>query len=407
MQANSSLQQLSLFMERELLENILPFWLKHTIDTRNGGFYGAVHNDLTIDDSVERSLVLCARMLWTFSAVYRAYPEPEFLAAARHAYHELSEHFFDRQHGGVFWRLNHHHEPVSDRKQTYGQAFAIYALSEYHLAAGEPEPFIQAGQLFDLLEKHAADPVNGGYIEGCARDWSPLADLRLSEKEPNCPKSMNTLLHVLEAYTNLIRASGSETVRERQAALVNIFLNHVIDPDTHLNRLFFSLDWQPMGDRFSFGHDIECSWLLVEAAEVIGDPQLIEKTSKVSLAMAEAVRKLALLADGSIVQEGGPEGATDLSKHWWAHAEGVVGFINAMQLSQSSNPELAGQYLSTALGLWAYIETNFIDRNHGEWFKVLDPAGVPLPGQPKSGPWEDPYHHSRACLEVTRRIKNF
>jgi mannobiose 2-epimerase len=392
-------------MQRELLENILPFWLKHTIDHRNGGFYGAVHNDLTIDDTVERSLVLCARMLWTFSAVYRVYLKPEFLSAARHAYEELKGYFIDRQHGGVFWRLNNHHEPVSERKQTYGQAFAIYALSEYHLATGETGPLDQAMSLFDLLEQHAADQIYGGYIEGCARDWSSLEDMRLSEKEPNCPKSMNTLLHVMEAYTNLIRAGRSEAVRDRQASLLNTFLNHVIDPDTHLNRLFFTLDWRPMGDRFSFGHDIECSWLLVEAAEVVGDPHLLDKALTASLAMAEAVRNTALLPDGSMVQEGGPEGPSDLSKHWWAHAEGVVGFLNAMQLSQATGMENAGQYLSAALGLWSYIETYFIDRNHGEWYKVLDPAGVPLPGQPKSGPWEDPYHHSRACLEVIRRAK--
>lgn len=403
--ANILPQELKIAVQTELLGNILPFWLAFPVDRVKGGFHGSVSNDLTIDDSVERSLVLCARMLWTFSAAYRTFPDPAYLDLAHHAYAYLTGPFLDKRSGGMYWWLNSNGQPVNDRKQTYGQAFAIYALSEFHLATGEQAPLQQAKELFALVEKHARDPRYGGYVEGCSRDWSLLAEMRLSQKERyNCPKSMNTLLHVLEGYTNLVRAWDDPLPRQCLSGLLAVFLDRVIDPQTHFTRLFFEMDWTPLGDRVSFGHDIECSWLLVEAAEALNDPHLLNRTIPVALAMAEAVYRRAIALDGSLFQEGDPKGITDYTKHWWAHAEGIVGFINAAQHCSPDNSPQAQSYIQAALRLWEYIQAHFVDRTHGEWFKELDHDGVPLPSQPKAGPWEDPYHQSRACLEIIRRI---
>lgn len=391
-------------MEHELRSNILPFWINHTVDRQNGGFYGSVSNHLVIDNTAERSLVLCSRILWTYSAAYRFYRDPSYLEMARHAYKYLTEAFLDHQYGGMFWRVDPLGRPTNDRKQTYGQAFAIYALSEYSRAADEPEPLGLAQILFELVEQHASDPVHGGYIEGRARGWGELADMRLSDKEPyNCPKSMNTLLHVMEAYTNLLRVWDDHRLHEQLKKLVDIFLTHIIDPQTHSCRLFFDQQWNPLGAQVSFGHDIECSWLLVEAAEVLADEHLLGLANQAALDIADAVHARGLDSDGSIFYEAEPAGISNPEKHWWVHAEGVVGFYNAYQICPVIEFTRREKYLAAALRLWDYIETEFVDKQHGEWFKVLDHLGTPHADHPKAGPWEDPYHQARACMEIIKR----
>lgn len=393
------LTSLAIQMEQELRGDILPFWLNHTVDRENGGFYGALTNDLQIENDVERSLVLCARVLWTFSAAYRQYKEPAYLDMARHAYASLTGPFLDQKYGGMYWWIDRNGRPVNDRKQTYGQAFAMYGLSEYFLASGEMAAFDHARNLFDLIEQHAFEPQYGGYIEGCARNWGPLADMRLSEKEPfNCPKSMNTLLHVLEGYTNLLRAWPNPRLIEQQTNLLKVFLNHVVDPSTHFTRLFFENDWRSLSNHISYGHDIETSWLLVEAAETLCNTDLIEEAREVAVKMAEAVYSQGLDTDGSVLVEGSPEGIIHPEKHWWCEAEGIVGFVNAYQISHND------RFAAAALRIWDFINAHMIDRQHGEWFKVINQDGHPNRAAFKTGPWEDPYHHSRACLEIIRRV---
>lgn len=247
--------------------------------------------------------------------------------------------------------------------------------------------------LFELIEQHVYDPIHGGYIEGRARDWSALADMRLSDKEVyNSPKSMNTLLHVLEAYTNLLRVWNDPGLHIQLRNLVEIFLEQIIDRKAHLSRLFFDENWDPIGEQVSFGHDIECSWLLVEAAEVLADEHLLGLTQQAALDIADAVHARGLDLDGSIFYEGGPIGITNYEKHWWAHAEGVVGFYNAYMICPPLDINQREMYLSAALRLWDYIEAEFVDKQHGEWYKILDRLGTPQVNHPKAGPWEDPYH---------------
>jgi cellobiose epimerase len=384
-------------VEDELLNNILPFWIKYAVDP-SGGFAGALTNDLVVHDEVPRSGVVCARILWTYAAAYRRFGRPEYLHMAQHAFAYLTGPFWDKQHGGIYWQIDAAGRPVSARKHSYAQAFAIYGLAEYYLATGEGQSLVRAQRLFALLERHAHDVVYGGYIEGCGPAWDALTDMRLSDKEPNCRKSMNTLLHILEGYSNLLRAWDDPLLRSRLRELLGIFLAHVLEGDVHRFRLYFDDAWQPIPDHISYGHDIEGSWLLVEAAELLDDPLLLQLVRAQAVAMAQAVRSGGLAADGSVVYARREDGSVDATKHWWAQAEGVVGFYNAFQLSGDEH------LLSASLGCWQVIRDQFVDREHGEWFKVLDPGGKPLPGQYKVGPWECPYHHGRMCLELLARI---
>jgi cellobiose epimerase len=396
----------------ELKSNILPFWIQHTVDRENGGFYGALSTDLHVLNDVPRSLVLTARILWAYSAAYRADPRPEYLEMARHAFDYLSTRFYDDQHGGFYWTLDKTGAVVNDRKQTYGQGFAIYGLTEFTLACGDPHALALAQQTFKLLEQHAFDPAFGGYLESRARDWGEQADMRLSDIEPNVAKSMNTMLHILEPYTNLVRAWPDAWPRRQLAALLRVFLDHIVDPHTHATRLFFNPDWTVVGDHVSYGHDIECAWLLWEAAEELNDPvygapldaALTARTRQAAIQMAEAVAAHALEPDGSLLYEASPRGIEIDDKHWWAQAEAMVGFYNAGQLLEQSDPPAAQRFKTIALRLWDYIDAHHIDRVHGEWYKRLYRDGSPHPDSFKTGPWDCPYHHVRACLEMLKRL---
>jgi len=385
-------------VESELLFGILPFWLNHTIDHQRGGFLGRLSNDLTVDPKGEKGLILNARILWTFSRVYRAYKDPVYLATAQRAYQYLTHHFFDTQHGGCYWMLDCDGNPTETRKQIYGQAFAIYALAEYFHATGDAEALSQAMDLVSKLESVGHDPVHGGYFEVYNRDWSLAANQQLSDVDLDEPRSMNTHLHMLEAYATLLHVHEDATVRARLRELIEIFLDRIIDPATHHFLLFFDEQWKPKSQIISFGHDIEGSWLLVEAAEILGDPALLARAREAAVQMAQAVYEQALDNDGGLLYEADPHGIHDSNKHWWPQAEAVVGFLNAHQISGREH------FLVAACRCWAFIEKFIVDRKHGEWFWLVSRDGVPGEGFDKVGPWKCPYHNARACVEVIHRL---
>jgi cellobiose epimerase len=385
-------------IERELSQNILPFWLEHTLDEEHGGFYGALSNDLRVDNDVPRSAVLYARILWTYSAAYRVYQDDRYLALARRAYDYVAEKFVDHDYGGVYWTLDRNGRPVNDRKHVYAQAFAIYGLAEFYRATGQPLALLLAQELFHLIETHTFDSLYRGNIECRSREWGLLPDMRLSALEPECDKSMNTLLHLMEAYTNLLRVWPDDTLKAKQRGLIEVFLQHIVDPQTHHLTLFFDKAWRSLNGHISPGHDIEGSWLLVEAAEVQGDEDLLARVRHTAVLMANAVYCDGLAADGAVLNDVTLRGVTSGEKHWWSQAEGLVGFTNAYQLSGQVEFALAADRV------WHVIETLFVDRTNGDWFKVLDQNGVPMPQVYKVGPWECPYHHSRACFEMLARL---
>jgi mannobiose 2-epimerase len=386
-------------IEHELRGNLLPFWIEHTRDEEHGGFYGGLSNDLIIDNDQPRSAVLCARILWTYSSAYRAYGEPWLLDMARRAYDYFTQKFWDQEFGGVYWTLDRCGCPINDRKHIYAQAFAIYGLAEFYRATGEPQSLRLAQTLFDLIERYSFDVVYGGNIECRSRTWEPLADMRLSAKElPQARKSMNTLLHLMEAYTNLLRVWPDEELKAKQRGLIEIFFQHIIDPRTQHFKLFFDDAWQSLSDRLSPGHDIEGSWLIVEAAEVQGDEELLVRARKAAVQIADAVYRDGLDSNGAIFNEVTPRGVESTDRHWWVQAEGLVGFTNAYQLSQRA------EFAQEVDRLWQICETQFVDRQYGEWFKIVHRDGSPDRQHLKVGPWECPYHHSRACLELLHRL---
>jgi mannobiose 2-epimerase len=391
--------------KKELVGNILPFWMRHTVDRQNGGFHGAISCDLAVDRKSPRASVINTRILWTFSAAALKLGDPQYREMADWAYEYIVEKFWDRQYGGLYWMLDYEGNPLSDRKQIYAQAFAVYAMAEYFRATGKEESLERARQLYRLIEEKSHEPVYGGYLEACGRDWGPLEDMRLSEKDLNSPKSMNTHLHVMEAYTNLLRAWRDPELQAKQKELLEVTMDHIIDGATGHFKMFFDNQWNSLSDHISFGHDIEGSWLLLEAAQVLGDAALLNRARELSLRMARAVYEEALDQDGSLFYEANSKGVmVDPNKHWWAQAEAVVGFYNAYQLSGEQ------RYLDQAVRVWEYIEEKVVDRVHGEWHAKLRPDGRPYTEKEDGdaclvGPWKCPYHNSRVCLEMMERLE--
>ncbi len=386
-------------LEEELTGSILPFWMTRVVDKVNGGFYGALTNDLQVHNEVPRSAILCARILWTYAAADRKYRDPEYHSMAEWAYKTLQSVFWDTKDGGVFWTVDLQGRPVLDRKHHYAQAFAIYGLSEYYRVTQDPACLARAQELFTLLEKYAYDPQDKGYIEGSNRHWGTLADMRLSERDLDCDKSMNTLLHILEAYTNLLRVWDDPRLKAQHRALIQVFLDRVIDPATNHLKLFFDAQWNSLLPNVSFGHDIEASWLLVEAAEMQADPALLARVRQLAVKIAGAVYTDGLLANGSLPYESGPYGLVDPLISWWVQAEAMVGFYNAYQISRQE------RFAQAAWHSWEFIQDKMVDREHGDWFKQLNPDGTPDMEAYKASPWNCPYHHSRACLELLKRLE--
>ncbi|MFP4016616.1 MAG: AGE family epimerase/isomerase, partial [Halanaerobiales bacterium] len=283
------------------------------------------------------------------------------------------------------------------KKQIYGEAFAIYAFSEFYRAAGEEKALKRAVDIFNLIEEHSYDRENKGYIEACNRDWSMKEDMSLSEKDMNEKKSMNTHLHILEAYTNLYRVWKSDVLYKKLEELIEVTIEYIIDDNYHFI-LFMDEYWNPKSEIVSYGHDIEGSWLLYEAAEVLGNQDLLEKVEDVSIKMAEATYQEGLSEDGSIYYE--REGdELDIDRHWWPQAENVVGFVNAYQLTGED------KYLMAALECWEFIDKYVVDDQYGEWYAILDDNYQPYPDKLKVEAWKSPYHNGRCCFEVIERLE--
>ena len=390
-------------IEKELVGNILPFWMHYTVDRENGGFYGGVDCDLRVEKESPRAAVINARILWTYSAACRLYGS-RYREMANWAYDYVVKKFWDAEHGGVYWMLDYHGKPLSDRKQIYAQAFAAYGMAEYFRATGNTDSLECAQRLFHLIEKHSYDSVWKGYFEARGRDWSALADMRLSEKDLNSPKSMNTHLHVMEAYTNLLRVWRDPDLLARQRELLEVTMDRIVDDATGHFKLFFDNQWNSLSDHVSFGHDIEGSWLIPEAAEVLGDAALAARARKLAVTMAQTVYREGPDKDGSLFYEADSKGAMiDPNKHWWAQAEAVVGFCNAYQISGQEH------FLDQAYRVWEYIEERLVDRVHGEWHAKLRPDGRPWletedPDACLVGPGKCPYHNARVCYEMIERL---
>ena len=417
---------MKLEMHDVLENNILPFWLEKMQDNENGGFYGRIDGSGVLHPDAEKGAILNARILWTFSAAYRVLEKEELLEAATRAKDYLVDHFIDPEYGGVYWSVDYKGEPLDTKKQFYAIAFAIYGLSEYARATGDREALEYALDLYDCIEEHAFDNEQNGYIEACTREWGKIGDMRLSELDANYPKSQNTHLHIMEAYANLLRclkemraqeqcdyvpAIGSvlpvgisvppETLVSVEGALrniISIFIDKILNPETNHLDLFFDMDWtRGAGHLESYGHDIECSWLLHEAALVLGDENLLEKVENVVQKVAKASEK-GLREDGSMIHEANLDtGHVDDDLHWWVQAENVVGWFNVWQHFGDE------EAFKKSEKCWHYIKENLVDFDNGEWYWSRHPDGTLNTVDDKAGFWKCPYHNSRMCLEIIER----
>jgi mannobiose 2-epimerase len=389
-------------VRRELVENILPFYQTTALDSERGGFHGYVDADGVSRPSAPKGVVQVTRILWAFARAARQLADPTLLDTAARAYDALRRYFLDPQYGGLYWMVDANGAPLHTRKMVYAQAFGIYALAEYARAIGEAEPLDLARDIFARVETRAFDADRGGYIEGCGRNWYPVPGLRVDEVEGPVVFSMNTHLHLMEAYTTLL-STDSDTrantvVRDALRRCLRITLDRIVNRQTGHFALQFDATWRPLDDRVSYGHDIEGSWLLVEAAEALGEAALLDEARAVALRMAQSTLAEGRDTDGAIVNEGGPGGVRERSKDWWPQAEAMVGFLNAWQLTGNA------AYLDASLASWRFIQDRLIDRAHGEWHWGLDAAGQ-LVSQQKTGPWKGPYHNGRACMEVMQRAE--
>ncbi len=385
-------------MQDVLQQNILRFWLDKMQDRERGGFYGRRDGHGRLHSDAEKGAILNARILWAFSAAYRVLGDREYLEAAQRARQYLVEHFIDPDYGGVYWSVDCEGKPLDTKKQFYAIGFALYGLSEFARATGDSEALEQAINLYRCIEEHALDHEYNGYIEAQTRDWQPMADMRLSDLDANYPKSQNTHLHIIEPYTNLYRIWKSAELEASLRNLIDIFTDRILNPETHHLDLFFDMDWKRgAGALESYGHDIECSWLIHEAALVLGDAEVLKKVEPIVRMVAKASEK-GLHADGSMVHEANLDtGYVDGDLHWWVQAEAVVGFFN---LWQHFKDEAA---LEKANHCWQYIKDNLIDYENGEWYWSRRKDGSLNLDDDKAGFWKCPYHNSRMCLEIMER----
>ena len=386
-------------IKNELLNDIIPFW-NNLRDDEFGGWYGLVDSNLKLDKKGEKGVILHSRILWFYSNSYMALKDPKLLDNAKHAYEFLTEKCYDKEYGGVYWSMNYDGTVLDDMKHSYCQAFFIYALSSYYRASGDKNALKIAYEVMDLVEKHHADNV--AYKEKLSRDWTKeLANDELSENGLMADKTMNTTLHLMEAYTELYLADHNPKVLERLKFQLDVSYDKIYDKKNHKLFVFFDKDLNEIGNVHSYGHDIEATWLTDRALDVIGDEEYAKKFREMDKDIVANIAKVAYDKEsGSLLNEV-DKGIVNRQRVWWVQAESVVGFLNAYQRKYGGK-----EYLEIAENIWNYIKNNIVDkREGGEWIWDLNDKGELDPARNVVDPWKCPYHNGRMCLEAIRRLE--
>lgn len=382
--------------EKEL-QNILEYWAKNMLDERNGGFIGEINHLDSKNILADKGSVLNARILWTFSAAYDLTKNPEYLNLAKRAFFYIKNYFYDKEFGGIFWTLYHNGAPKDTKNQIYALAFTIYGLSEFYKIYKNEEALEMAQNLFYQIELHSRDHQKRGYLEAFTRNWEEIEDLRLSEKDANEKKTMNTHLHIVEAYANLYLVWPNQKLKEAIKEILEIVDLHFIDKTKNHLKLFFDENWVEKEDVISYGHDIEAAWLLQWCAEAIQDLELIETYKKHAVHFAESTKE-GIAEDGGLWYEFDPkEKKLIAEKHWWPQAELWIGMINAWQITQNE------EFLTITEKNFEFVEKYIIDHRKGEWIWGIREDYTPIL-KDKAGLWKCPYHNSRACIELIKRL---
>ncbi len=386
-------------LEQELLHSLLPFWMSKTKDGLNGGFIGQMNHLQEVDSDAPKAAILNFRILWTFSAAYNFKNNSAYLKSAEQSFQYIKKHFIDHDFGGTFWLLDKNGQSINDRKQAYALSFAIYGLSEYYLASGDVNAKNLAIHLFQDIEKYFYDTENQGYIEALARNWEPLEDMRLSDKDMNAPFTMNTHLHILEAYTNLYKIWPDNNLAKALKNLLFIHKDKIMDGTTYHLELFFNRKWESQNDVISYGHDIEAAWLMLEAAKATQESEIIQEIQDILLKISTGTLKKGIHEDGSLLYEGNPGGVIDSDRHWWPQFEAMVGFMNAYEISKD------GKYLEVVKDLWKFTKRH-LKHESGEWWWRVNQEYLPNVSDDLVGPWKGPYHNSRGMMEVIKLLNS-
>ena len=385
---NFSINKFKNELKNELINHIIPFW-NSLRDNEYGGFYGYMDSDLTLDKNADKGVILHSRILWFYSTAYLKLGKAEYLENAHHAYDFLKYHCVDYEKGGVYWLMSYDGKPVDTMKHTYCQAFFVYALSAYYDACKKKEALTLAMQIFSTIEEKAADKLS--YMESFDRDWNVVENDALSENGLNAVRTMNTILHLIEAYTELFRVSNDKKVSDRLEFLLQFTLDKIYDKNGKKLLVFFDDDMNVMGDIHSYGHDIEATWLMDIACDILKNNELKEKVSNMNRNIVENIANIAF-ENGSLNNERENK-KIDKSKIWWVQAEAVVGFANGYSRYEDN------RYLQVSGDIWNFIKNYVIDkRNGGEWHSRLDENGVPDSSKPMVEAWKCPYHNGRMCL---------
>ncbi len=428
MEGQEKLAAMAAEMKEHLLRKIIPFW-RGLRDDEYGGYYGGVSYDLEVDKKAEKGCILNSRITWFFSNAYTLYRQGfltecdckeagfsgmDLLNEASHGYAFLKDHCMDKKHGGVYWSLAYDGQPLDTTKHTYNQAFSIYALSSYCEASGNLEALVLAYGLFHTIEEQCVDDV--GYLEAFTEDFRPESNEKLSENGVMADKTMNTLLHVLEAYTELYRVTTAalagatltpdlaealreekDQVRERLCWIMDTFADKVYNPTLQRQEVFFNANYETILDLHSYGHDIETSWLMDRTVEILGDAGYEKKLSPITEALRAKIYEIAF--NGSSLANECDRGVVNTRRIWWVQAETAVGFVNGWQKDPSHE-----EYLQAALAEWEFIKIHQTDAREGsEWFWEVEEDGSPVPDRPIVEPWKCPYHNGRMCMEIVKR----
>jgi mannobiose 2-epimerase len=394
-----SMQKLKKEVSANLTQNLLPYWSKNMVDKVNGGFYGRIDVNDKVYPNEDKGGILNARILWTYSSAYRIFKDTAYLRLATRAKDYIMAHFIDRQYGGAYRSVNSKGEPSDTRKQVYTQTFFIYGMAEYCRATGDKEALKTAMEIFEAFEKYALDKESNGYYEVFTREWKRSRDLLIGESNINDEKTMNTHLHLMEAYTNLYRVWPDKRMADRLRNLVEIFLAHIIDKETSHLICFTDRNWKRTSMIDSYGHDIEASWLLYEATNLLGDPALLARVKQVSVKIADAASE-GLQPDGSLAYEKDlSTGHLATERSWWPQSEAIVGYLNAYELTSDE------KYLKRSVNCWNFTRDHLIDNKNGGWYSGVSESGAVGKGD-KGGFWVCPYHNGRMCMEVIERINH-
>lgn len=381
-------------IKTHLTDCIIPFW-KKLRDDEFGGYYGYMDFDMNLDKKAVKGCILNSRITWFFANAYMLLKDESLLDEAKHGFAFLKEKCWDKENGGIFWSMKYDGTPEETIKHTYNQAFAVYALSSYYEASGDKEALDMAYQLFDLIENRCMDDL--GYKEAFDLKFQEIENDKLSENGVIAEKTMNTLLHVFEGYTELYRVDKNPKVKARLEWIMDTFADKMYNPELHRQEVFFDREYNSIIDLHSYGHDIETAWLIDRGVEVIGEQKYADKMTPITKDLTAQIYKVAF--DGHSLHNECEKGVVNTSRIWWVQAETVVGFLNGYQMDPAHT-----EYLEAAKNEWEYIKEHVLDKRNGmEWYWEVDINGEPTSKKPIVEPWKCPYHNGRMCFEVIKR----